>query len=184
MVNAIRLALFIGVSLLSHGCATTHHVEATEAAATSSTTQYLVGEASSSSPDGKTPFGPPIAVRASREINLTAGTIVEHSWHRGEHHQSFFTRRGETLVFDVRNEKDSYHGTVTFSSADIAKASVTYNIAMTDGSGTLTGTGAWSGHTYRTDKIFSDPTGTPRARINETLTMVTKKAFDVMASPE
>jgi hypothetical protein len=184
MLRTKATAMLIGCSLLVAGCATSRHVEGEKAAPASSTTQYLVGEATSTSPDGSTPYGPPVAVRATRQIDADGGEIVEDSWHGAEHHRSLFKQRPDTLVFDVRDEGDSFKGTITFGSADLSKASVTYAIEMTDGSGSLHGTGSWNGNTYSTNKMFSDPTGTPRARIRETLTLVTKGAFDRMASPE
>jgi hypothetical protein len=48
---------------------------------------------------------------------------------------------------------------------------------MLDQSGTITGTGTWSGDTYNTNKLFSDPTGTAQARMTESLRVITEDEF-------
>ena len=87
------------------------------------------------------------------------------------------TLRAGTTNFDANDEKNSFAGTLTFESQDWLRGGVTYDITMTDKSGTIRGTGAWDGDTYRTSKVFSDPTGTPRAKMSESLTLITEAEF-------
>ena len=143
-----------------------------------------MGESIQTSPDGATPFGPPIQVRGMRKINTAEGTIIERSWHQGKHYTSLKTRQGDTNTFELSDEGNTYSGTVTFASEDWARASMTYDIKMNDGSGTLTGTGSWEGDRYTTHKIFSDPTGTPQVRIVDNLKLVTKEAFEAAGAAE
>jgi hypothetical protein len=138
---------------------------------------YLRGQMLTSSPDGATPYGPAVEVLAKRTTDLARGEIVEDSWHGKEHHKTFFRLRAGTLVFDVSDEKKTFEGTVTFQTRDWLRGSVSYDIKMLDHSGTITGTGTWAGDTYSTNKLFSDPTGTPRARMTETLKIVAKEDF-------
>ena len=141
------------------------------------TIQYLKGKMFTTSPDGTTPYGPPVEVLAKRTVNPDNGEIVEDTWHGKEYHKTLFRLRADTLSFDVTDEKKTFEGTVTFLSDDLLRGSVVYEIKMLDHSGTLTGTGTWAGGTYSTKKLFSDPTGTPRARMTETLQTVTKEVF-------
>ena len=114
---------------------------------------------------------------AKRTIDQASGQIVEDSWHGEEHHKTLFKVRSGTAVFDVSDEKKTFEGTVTFQTNDWLRGSVSYDIKILDQSGTITGTGVWAEDTYTTNKLFSDPTGTPRARMTETLTIITKEDF-------
>ncbi len=134
------------------------------------------------SPDGSQVYGPPVAVLAKRVIDVQNGTIVEDSWHDGEHHHSIFTLQAGTQVFDVRDEGDTFKGTVTYAAADWTQSAATYAIEMTDGSGAIAGTGLWKDGVYETDKVFSDPTKTPQARIKESLKLISKNAFEAAAA--
>ncbi|MEE2779364.1 MAG: hypothetical protein VYE15_02495 [Myxococcota bacterium] len=181
---AHALALFCLMAMA--GCATApastqESVTETTAEAPAVAVQYLQGEMVTTSPDGATPFGPPTPVIVKRVIDGAKGQILEDSWHGGEHHKSTMTLRAGTLIFDATNDKKTYEGTMTFATEDWLRGSVTYDIKMSDQSGTLTGTGAWEGDTYNTVKVFSDPTGTPQAKMTEALTIITEEAFNAAA---
>jgi hypothetical protein len=139
--------------------------------------QYLKGQMLTTSPDGKTPYGPPIQVVAKRTIDSAAGTLIEDSWHGAEHHTSSFTLRAGTLIFDVSDKKKTFQGTMTFKTKNWLRGTVTYDIKMIKNPGTVTGTGSWMNDAYHTNKIFSDSAGTPRAKITEKLTVITRKVF-------
>ena len=139
--------------------------------------QYLKGQMNTTSPDGTVTYGPPVQVSAKRTIDPGNNTIVEDTWHDQENHKTLATLRPGTLIFDVSDEAKTFEGTITFQTEDWLLGSLTYNINMADGSGTLTGTGVWEGDTYKTNKMFSDPTGTPSAKITETLTIITEEEF-------
>ena len=129
------------------------------------------------SPDSATRYGPPVEVLAKRTIDRARGEIVEDSGHGKEHHKTLFRLRAGTLVFDVSDEKKTFEGTVTFQTRDWLRGSVSYDIKMLDHSGTITGPATWADNTSSTNKLFSDPTGTPRARMTETPKTVAEEDF-------
>ena len=170
-------ALFFACTMFM-GCATMNTTTDTKLAEKPTTTiQYLKGQMITTSPDGSTPFGPPVQVLAKRTIDSTRGEIVEDTWHGKEQHKTILRLRAGSFSFDASDENKTFEGLMTFQSDDWLRGSVTYNIKMVDHSGTITGTGAWSGDTYSTNKLFADPSGTPRARMTETLQTITKEEF-------
>ena len=187
--------VFVGMLCLS-GCATTQGAEVsrTEMESTTDTSdsgaaaaqpladaalkvQYLKGQLITTSPDGATPYGPPVSVLAKRIIDAKKGTIVEETWHGPEARSTTLVRRPETLIFDASDAEKSFTGTLTFQSEDWVRAEVTYDIAMSDNSGKISGKGVWSGDTYTTTKVFSDPSGAARAKMTETLQVVSETDF-------
>jgi hypothetical protein len=139
--------------------------------------QYLKGKMMTTSPDGAIPYGPPSEVLAKRTIDQASGTIVENSWHGKEEHKTMFVLRSGTMVFDVGDETKTFEGTVILKTKDWLRGSVSYDIKMLDQSGTLTGTGEWTGDTYSTNKLFLDSSGTAKARMTETLKLITEADF-------
>ena len=165
-------------TLLMTACATVPTTTKNSAVETPSlAVHFLKGQMLTTSPDGATPYGPPVEVLAKRTIDPARGEIVEESWHGKEHHKTLFRLRADTLSFDVSDGQKTFEGTVTFQTDDWLRGSVTYDIKMLDHSGAITGTGIWAGDTYSTNKLFSDPTGTPRARMTETLKIITQEDF-------
>jgi hypothetical protein len=54
------------------------------------TVQFLKGQAVTTSPDGKTPYGPPVVVVAKQTIQRDG--IVEDTWHGAEGHKTTAVR--------------------------------------------------------------------------------------------
>lgn len=170
--------LSINCMILMTACAPVHmNTQSSVVETPSLAVHYLKGQMLTTSPDGAAPYGPPVEVLAKRTIDRARGVIVEDSWHGKEHHKTLFRLRADTLSFDVSDSKKTFEGTVTLQTDDWQRGTVIYDIKMLDHSGTITGTGIWAGDTYSTNKLFSDPTGTPRARMTETLKIITKKDF-------
>ncbi|MFN3202356.1 MAG: hypothetical protein ACE366_28415 [Bradymonadia bacterium] len=140
--------------------------------------QYLKGELVTTSPDGKRAFGPPVTVLAMRTVDPASGTITEQTRHGVEARTTTLQRQGETNTFEATDKAGSFKGTIAFGGADWAMGAATYQISMSDGSGTITGQGTWADKTYVTEKVFSDPKGTPRAKMVERLTLVSKAEYD------
>ena len=179
MASRIIQCLALVFSLCLMACAATHVTSGSITHdASSPTIQFLKGQMLTTSPDGETPYGPPVDVIARRAIDAAKGLIVEDSWHGGEHHRTTMTLRAGTSIFDAHDDKKTFEGTLTFEDSDWLRGGVTYDIALSDQSGTITGTGDWEGDTYRTTKVFSDPTGVQRAKMSETLTLITEAEFD------
>jgi len=144
--------------------------------ASSVVVQFLQGTSTTTSPDGSIPYEGPTPVLAKRTVDATNGTILEESWHGGEYRKNLATLRPGTLIFDVSDEGKTYEGTLTFATEDWVYGSVTYDIAMATGNGTITGTGVWDNGTYTTDKMYSE-NGAAVAKIVESLGTITEDAF-------
>mgnify|MGYP007063409567 CR=1 FL=1 len=192
MVRRVLLGCFsVGVIAFSPACGgagpstektTDPAPQAAETTQAAETVQHLRGEAITTSPDGATPYGPPKAILARWVMSAGGDALVEDAWHGADHFRSVFTRRPGGLVYDVADDAKTFNGTVTFAvtpeGAGGDRAAMTYEIRMTDGSGTLTGTAEWEADVLKTDKLFSDGTQTARARIRESLKVITQAEFD------
>lgn len=137
---------------------------------------YYEGTSATTSPDGATPFGPPVTVVVRRTTDPTTKTIDEYVVHPGEEHPATMTLQ-EGAVFAATDPKGSFKGTITYSGPAWHYTGWTYNIALTDGSGTITGTGEATATTMKTDKQFVDAGGTPRARIREDFHVIDEATF-------
>ena len=139
--------------------------------------QYLKGTSDTTSPDGSVPYEMGVEVLVKRTIDHANNTITEESWHGQEHRITYLTLREGTLIFDSIDKDETFGGTMTFETKDWAHGSVVYDIKMLDGSGSLSGTGVWEGQTYKTDKLFSDASENPKAKIVEILNTISEEDY-------
>ena len=137
---------------------------------------YFEGTSTTTSPDGTTPFGPPVAVIVRRTVDPAAKTIEEYVVHPGEEHPATMTQR-EGAVFAVVDPKGAFSGTLTYQGPAWRYIGWTYDIQMTDGSGAIKGRGEASASAIKTEKQFVDPTGTPRVLIREDLRAIDEGTF-------
>lgn len=139
---------------------------------------YYVGTTATTSPDGAQPYGPAKTVAVRRTVDPAQGSIEELVVHPGE---QFFTelqrRPGDAAVFTTRDRAGSFGGTVSFTGPEWAWTAWTYDIAMSDGSGKLQGSGRLGARSLDTDKLFVGPDGQPRARIVEHLEQVDEPTY-------
>lgn len=177
MIRCIPLVLV----LIACGAATsdvpTTHAE--EHAATS--VRYYEGTSTTTSPDGATPYGPPVAVLVRRQVDPAAQRIEEHVINEG---RAFPTtlRQTQGEEFSASDEGETFHGTVTFSGPDWAWTSWTYDLTMSDGSGTLRGSGTLSAEGIDTEKMFHGPDGSAQALIVEHLRPIDEATYERMLS--
>lgn len=139
-------------------------------------TTYWVGTSQASSPDGKTPYGPPTVAMAMRTVRSDDGIITETVLDRGVLRTVMMQREEGSARFAVK-EADSFGGHLDFAGHDTQLDGWSYAITMADGSGNLSGVASVAGESMSTDKVFADPGGTPRARIRETFAKVDRDAF-------
>lgn len=147
-----------------------------------------MGESATTSPDGSTPYGPPKFVVARWVMEASGNRLVEDTWHSGEHFRSVFVRRPNTLIFDVADDGKIFSGTVTFAIAPDTgqwnRSAMTYALKMLDGSGTVTGTARWDGDALKTNKVFADPANVAKARIRDSLQVISKDEFDAVRASQ
>lgn len=144
----------------------------TDAPAPEATVAWYTGTVATRDPADGTLFFPEQDTAARRRVDPTAGTIVEEVVSDGEIIVTTMTRRGEDLVFDVTDDGGSVSGTLTFAGAGWDFTGWTYDLTLTDGSGTLTGTATIDATAIHTDKVFHDPDGADVAQIEDTLAAV------------
>jgi hypothetical protein len=139
---------------------------------------FYVGTSTTTSPDGSTPYGPPVTVIARRTVDPDDGTIRELVVHPGRTFPTTLERVPGTNDFHASDEAGSFTGTLTFSGREWAWDAWSYDISMTDGSGALRGRGTRTKVGMDTDKTFFDPSGEPRARMREHFDRVDEATFE------
>jgi hypothetical protein len=137
---------------------------------------YYEGTTTATSPDGSTPFGPPIPVIVRRTIDPAAKTIEEYVVNPGEEHPATMTQRAGD-VFSVSDPKGEFTGTLTFAGPAWHYTSWTYDIKIGT-TGSITGHGEVSAAALKTEKQFIDAGGTPRARMTDDLHAIDKATFE------
>ncbi len=166
---------------IAAGCAPTAPPTAAPAAQQTQTqTRFYVGTMTTTSPDGAQAYGPPQEIAARRTLDRRAETIDEYVVHPGRAYPTRLRRSGEDgtmVVFSAEDEARSFSGTVSFEGPEWAWTAWTYDLLLTDGTGTLHGSGSLSAHTIETDKLFVDADGRPQARIGERLEEVDQATF-------
>jgi len=142
--------------------------------------RYYLGTTTTTSPDGATAYGPPFPVAVRRTLDPRRGTIDEYVVHPGSTHPTHLRRdpgAGPQAIFTAEDDQRSFTGTITFTGPDWAWTAWTYAITLSDGSGTLRGSGRADARSITTDKLFHGPDGQPRARIRERLDEVDLPTF-------
>ena len=87
-------------------------------------------------------------------------------------------REGDTNVFTATDDAHSFSGTVTMAGAGWNITGWSYDLAMADGSGTITGNATLSAAGLGTEKLFVAADGAPKARIVDAATPVTQAEYD------
>jgi hypothetical protein len=139
--------------------------------------RYYVGTYATMSPDGKQPYGPLVPVVGKRTLKKNEGLILEVLDMPKRHFEVALTRT-EGNTFTGTDKKKTWTGTIVYSGADWQWNTWTYVIKLTDGSGTLKGKGSLENGKMETDKLFYDPSGTPKARMLESLNVATAAEYE------
>jgi len=147
----------------------------TEAPRPAATVKYYYGKVLTTSPDGKTPYGPPRFSLAKRTVDQATGTVMEVVRNGGKTFNTTLTRPAKGLAWTAADAEGTFSGTVTF--ADASLGAWTYDIVMKNGSGSIKGRGSVDAGGLKTEKVFSDPKGTPRARITEDLREISEQEY-------
>jgi hypothetical protein len=135
---------------------------------------YYKGTSTTTSPDGKTPYGPPADDIVQRTVDRQAGTIVEDVVMAGRDVPTTMRRKGTTLEFDASDEGGTFSGTLTYSGPEWDSWTYALTVGKT---GSISGTGKIVDGTIMTDKMFNGPDGKPVAHISEKLAPATAEEF-------
>jgi hypothetical protein len=87
-------------------------------------------------------------------------------------------RSAATSTFEASDAARSFTGKIVFTGREWVWDAWTYEIAMSDGSGTLRGEGKRTADAITTTKTFFSSDGKPKARIVDQLERVDEKAFE------
>jgi hypothetical protein len=139
---------------------------------------WYVGTTRTTSPDGATSYGPPKTVAVRRTLDPARGTIDEYVVHPGRELPTTLVRSAEPSTFDASDAARSFTGKIVFRGREWAWDAWTYEIAMSDGSGTLRGEGTRTADAITTTKTFFSSEGKPKARIVDQLERVDEKTFE------
>ena len=138
--------------------------------------RYYVGTYATMSPDGKQPYGPPVPVVGKRTLKKAEGIILEVLDLPTKHFEVTLTRT-KNNTFQGTDKGKTWTGTIVYAGDDWQWNSWTYDIRLSDGSGTLKGKGSLHAGKMETDKTFFDPTGAPKALILERLQTATAAEY-------
>lgn len=157
------------------GCASTP--VRPDAAAGPETTWYG-GTMTVSSADGATPYGPPKPALVARTVDTAKGEIVEVVVDDGALRTTTLHREGATNVFSATDTAKSFTGTVTMTGEGWPFTGWSYDLAMADGSGRITGTATLGADGIRTEKFFLAPDGQKQVKIVDALAPITQADYD------
>ena len=166
--------------VFASACASTSASLGEQAEASMVTVQHMAGDMLTTSPSGDVPYGKPVQVLVRRSIDLVGRTILEETWHGTEHRVTRWINRAGTGLFDVNDTGKTFSGTISLDSGEWSTASLNYALVLSNGKGEITGSGSWDGPVYRSNKLFSDPDGIPRARMRDELRLITTTEFEVL----
>lgn len=141
-------------------------------------TTYYVGTSQASSPDGKTPYGPPKVNMAQRVVDPKDGTITETVLDEGVVRTTILRRQGESNRFSATDDAKSFSGVVTFDGAPWRWTGWSYDITISEGVGKIVGTATIDETTMRTQKYFIGPDGNKSVQIVDILKVVSKEEYD------
>jgi hypothetical protein len=152
--------------------------DAAPAAKHSLAVAWYVGTSTTTSPDGSRPYGPPKTVAVRRTLDPEHGTIDEYVVHPGRELPTKLVRLAGASTFEASDAARSFTGKLAFTGAEWDWDAWTYEITMTDGSGSLRGDGKRTPRTIDTSKVFLGPDGAPKARIVDHLERVDERVFE------
>lgn len=141
-------------------------------------THYYYGEVNTTSPDGKTPYGPVKHSLVKRTIDEKGKTIIEDVMQDGKMFNTKLTQTDKNNVFTATDDAKSFSGTLTFEGENWKWSNWTYDIEMTNGSGKIVGEGKLTSSGVETTKKFILPDGKEQVLITENLKEITKEEYE------
>ncbi len=166
IVNRLYLILLV-IPLLLLGCSPV-------------AVSYYSGEMLTTSPDGSIPYGPPKKSLVKRTIDTKNHTITELVYHGNKVFEARMVRDDGPLDYKASDPDGSYSGTISFVGQNVKKSDWTYDLKMSDGSGSITGEGKIDAKSIETTKYFTDPSGEKQVRITDQLTRISRGDFEAL----
>ncbi|MBC8145738.1 MAG: hypothetical protein H7X80_09130, partial [bacterium] len=117
------------------------------------TTEHYYGTVISSSADGKIPMGPPVMTLLRRDVDPSSARIVVTLTSDGKTQVTTLKRENGT-TFRASANDNSISGTLEYAGREWDWQSWKYAIAMSDGSGSIEGTGRLDGKWMETERYF------------------------------
>ena len=142
------------------------------------TTTYYLGTSDVLGMDG-TVYVDDAPTIVERTVSPATGTILETVYVAMQHAMVTTTLRqtANPQVFQATDAKASFTGTLIYDGDPWNPAGWTYDIALADNGGTITGTAKLTGDAITAEKLFTGPDGTPQARIVDVARRVSKEEF-------
>jgi len=140
--------------------------------------EYFFGAVETFMADGLTPLGSTQDSLVQRSVLEAEKTIVEEVWWLGDSH--FTTEMSQvdgTTTFLAADREGSFTGSLVYSGEAWNWAAWSYDITMSDGSGTLVGSGQLGVDGITTEKQFLSPAGSVQVVIREDLPRISEEEF-------
>jgi hypothetical protein len=169
------LALF--AALIAGACATGTGGSGAAGTSRDTTTEYYYGTMSTSSPDGKVPHAPPAVTLVRRDVAPSEGRIVE-TVHQGGTKRVVTLEQEDGGVFRVSSDDRSVEGEIAFDGPEWRWTRWSYAIELSDGSGTIIGTGKLENNWLETEKYFVASNGEGRTRIVDRLVRIDREEYE------
>lgn len=171
------LAASLLVGALIAGCAAGTSAGTSSRSSAAAETEYYYGTSSTTSPDGKVAYGPPVMMLVRRDVAPADDQIVETA-----------TREGRTLVTTLRRVEAgrfaasasdaSFGGAIEFEGSEWSWNRWRYALELADGTGVIEGTGQIDGKWLEADRYLVAGSGERRSRITDRLARITKEEYD------
>jgi hypothetical protein len=139
---------------------------------------FYVGTVTTTDPDTGASFGPAKDTAVSRTIDPVAHTIVEEVLDGADTIITTMSQRENSNVFDASDDGATFSGTLTFTGAPFHFTGWSYDLSLTDLSGTIEGSATIDDEGIATDKVFKDAGGVAQARIQDALAAVDEATYD------
>ena len=117
---------------------------------------------------------------ACETINAERSRVVKEVFDTStrETQKEVFSRRGESLVFDLEPGPEWRGGSRTYDSEDLARAGFKSVMDFTDGGTFTISMAAWAGGATRCDGIITAADGTPEVSIRATAKALSRSEYD------
>lgn len=174
LIRALLLTLGLLLCAVSNGCATAPVVRASDSLPEQQS-EYYYGTTSTSSADGKVPYGPPVMSLVRRDVSPAEDVITETTMREGTT-QVTTLRREEGGRFRASAGDDAFVGTIEFVGTEWQWTGWTSAIVLTDG-GRIEASGRFDGKWMESEAFIYGANGERRRKVVNRLVRITAEEF-------